>query len=164
MNAIFTRSSVRTFEDKPVEREKIEMLLKAAMSAPTAVNQRPWEFFIVTNREKLEKLSRVQPYAGMTAKAPAAIVICYRRNCKLPEFAQIDCSIATENIWLEFEELGLGGVMLGIAPYDDRMKLTADAIDLPEDLVAFTIIPFGYPKSKREQKERFEPERVHWIE
>ena len=164
MNAIFTRSSVRAFEDKPVEREKIELILKAAMSAPTAVNQRPWEFFVVTNREKLEKLSKVSPYAGMVAKAPVAIVICYHRDCRLPEFAHIDCSIAAENIWLEFEELGLGGVMLGVAPYDDRIKLAGEIIELPENLVAFTIIPFGYPKSKHEQKDRFESDRVHWIE
>ena len=164
MNSIFTRASVRSFEDKSVEREKIELILKAAMSAPSSTNQRPWEFFVVTNRETLEKLSKVQPYARTVAKAPAAIVVCYRRDCTLPEFAHIDCSLATENIWLELEELGLGGVMLGIVPYDDRMKLTAEAIDLPENLVAFTIIPFGYPKSKHAQKDRFEPERVHWIE
>ena len=165
MKEIFTRTSVRSFEDKPVEREKIEQLLKAAFASPSAKNQRPWEFFVVTNKEVLQKLGEVQPYAFPAAKAPAAIVIAYQKDgLPVPEKAQIDCAIATENIWLACEELGLGGVMLGIAPDEDRMKKTAEAINLPENLLAFTIFPFGYPSKKREQKDRWFEEKIHYIE
>ena len=100
MDAIFNRVSIRSYEDKPVESEKIEKILRAAMSAPSAVNQQPWEFYIVKDKSTLEKLSKVHQYAGPIAKAPVAIVVCYRKEkgMILPEFSQIDCAIASENI------------------------------------------------------------------
>ena len=57
MNAIFTRTSVRKFEDRPVEKEKIEKVLQAGFVAPSAGNQQPWEFYVVTKRETIEELS-----------------------------------------------------------------------------------------------------------
>ena len=74
MNNIFTRVSIRKYQDRPVEKEKTEAILRAATQAPSAANQQPWEFYVVTNKEKLEALSKVHPYAGMTKNAPAAIV------------------------------------------------------------------------------------------
>ena len=78
MNNFFHRISVRKYQDKPVEKEKIEAILRAAMQAPSAGNQQPWAFYVVTNREKLEALSKVHPYAGMVKAAPAAIVSAYK--------------------------------------------------------------------------------------
>ena len=98
MNSIFHRISVRKYQDKPVEKEKIEQILRAAMQAPSATNQQPWEFFVVTDKEKLEALSRVHPYAGMTKDAPAAIVPAYRNDCRLPPFAQIDMAISADDL------------------------------------------------------------------
>ena len=69
MNAIFTRTSVRKFEDRPVEKEKIEKVLQAGFVAPSAGNQQPWEFYIVTKRETIEELSRTSPYAVTAANS-----------------------------------------------------------------------------------------------
>lgn len=164
MNAIFTRTSIRQFEEREVEAEKIEMLLKAAFSAPTAKNQQAWEFYVVTNKEILQQLGKVTPFATPAANAPAAIVICYnKKNLRVPDRAVQDCAIATENIWLECEELGLGGVMLGIAPEEDRMKKVAEILNLPENLAAFTIFSFGYPKNKKPQKNRYDENKIHFV-
>lgn len=70
MNAIFNRASVRVFKDAPVEKEKIEMLLKAAMQAPSAGNQQPWEFIVVEDKKTLEQLSETDAYAKFVAKVP----------------------------------------------------------------------------------------------
>lgn len=70
---IITRTSVRTYEDRPVEKEKIMTLLKAGMAAPSAVDRRPWYFYVVTNHQKLEAIKTVTPNAAMAAKAPLAI-------------------------------------------------------------------------------------------
>ena len=164
MNSIFHRISVRKYQDRPVEREKIEQILRAAMQAPSATNQQPWEFFVVTDPEKLEALSRVHPYAGMTKDAPAAIVPAYRKDCRLPSFAQIDLAICLENLWLETDAQGLGGVWLGIAPSEERMKLVEGLLDLPENLRAFAIFPFGYPAEERPQQDRYDASRIHWVE
>ena len=56
MNSIFHRISVRKYEDKPVEKEKIMQILKAGMQAPSACNQQPWEFYVVTDKEKIQEL------------------------------------------------------------------------------------------------------------
>ncbi len=163
MNEIFQRISVRKYEDRPVEPEKIERMLRAAMAAPSACNQQPWEFYVVTNRETLVRLSQVQPYAGMTAAAPAAIVSAYRVDCYRPEYAQIDMSIAMENLWLETDALGLGGVWLGIAPDEGRMQKVAEIVGMPDTLRAFAIFPFGYPAESRPQQDRYDESRVHWV-
>ena len=134
------------------------------MQAPSAGNQQPWEFYVVTRRALIEKLATVSPYAGCTKGAPAVIVAAYRENCMMPEYAQIDLSIAMENLWLETDAQGLGGVWLGIAPIEDRMKAVEDIVGIPDTLRAFAIFPFGYPAEERKQQERFDAERIHWIE
>lgn len=164
MNVIFTRTSVRQFRDVAVEEEKIEQLLRAAFAAPTAKNQQPWEFYVVTNKEILQQLGKVTPYATPAINAPAAIVVCYRKeNLRVPEKVEIDCAIATENIWLECENLGLGGVMLGIAPNPEPMEKIAQILNLPENLAAFTIFPFGYPENKKPQKDRYDEKKIHYV-
>ena len=163
MNSIFHRVSIRKYQDRPVEKEKTEAILRAAMQAPSAANQQPWEFYVVTDRKILQALSEVSPYAKMTASAPAAIVSAYRVNCAIPAYADIDMSIAMENLWLETDNQGLGGVWLGIAPVEERMKAVEKAVGIPDHLRAFAIFPFGYPAEERQQQNRFDPERIHWI-
>ncbi|MBO7726123.1 MAG: nitroreductase family protein, partial [Thermoguttaceae bacterium] len=67
MNEIFKRVSIRKFEDRPIEPEKIEAILRAAMAAPSAGNQQPWEFYVVRNREKIAELAKSHEYAGCAA-------------------------------------------------------------------------------------------------
>ena len=164
MNSIYHRASIRKYQDKPVEKGKIEAILRAAMQAPSATNQQPWEFYVVTDGKKLEELSRVHPYAGMVKDAPVAIVPAYRKGVRLPSFAQIDMSICMENLWLETDAQGLGGVWLGIAPDEERMKEVEKIIGMPETLRAFAIFPLGYPGEEKEQQNRFDAKRIHWME
>ena len=164
MNPIYTRVSIRKYQDRPVEKEKTMAILRAAMQAPSAANQQPWEFYVVTNKEKLQALSEVSPYAGMTKDAPVAIVAVYRTDCLLPMYAQIDLSSAMENLWLETVNQGLGGVWLGIAPLEGRMKEVEEILDIPDSLRAFAIFPYGYPAEEREQQDRFEESRIHYVE
>ena len=164
MNHLYTRVSIRKYQDRPVEKEKTEAMLRAAMQAPSAANQQPLEFYVVTNKEKLKALSGVSPYAGMTKNAPAAIVSVYRKDCAIPAYAQIDLSIAMENLWLETDAQGLGGVWLGIAPQEERMKAVEEILDLPDTVRAFAIFPYGYPAEERKQQDRFDPERIHYVE
>lgn len=164
MDPIYTRVSIRKYQDRPVEKEKTMAILRAAMQAPSAANQQPWEFFVVTNRAKLAALSEVSPYAGMTKNAPIAIVAAYRKECKVPDYAQIDMSIAMENLWLETSMQGLGGVWLGIAPREERMTAVEEIIGLPDTMRAFAIFPYGYPAEEKPQEDRFDESRIHFVE
>ncbi|MBQ9685590.1 MAG: nitroreductase family protein [Oscillospiraceae bacterium] len=163
MKEIFERVSIRKFEDRPVEREKIEALLRAAMAAPSAGNQQPWEFYVVTDKPTLERLSKVSPYAGCTKNAPVAIVSAYREQLWAPEYAQIDMSIAMENLWLACAEQGLGGVWLGIAPLEERMRAVEEVVGIPEGQRAFAVFPLGFPAESRRQQDRYDEARVHYL-
>ena len=165
MNSIFHRISVRKYEDKPVEKEKIMQILKAGMQAPSACNQQPWEFYVVTDKKKIEALSKMTSYTGCAAKAPVVLVSAYRlEGLVAPAFAQIDMSIAQENIWLETDALGLGGVWIGIAPLKDRMALVHDILKLPENVEVFSLFALGYPAESRKQQDRFDKSRIHFVE
>ena len=95
MDAIFKRVSIRKYQDRPVEDEKIEKILRAAMAAPSAVNQQPWEFYVVTDKDVIKKVS--------------------------------------------------------------------EAIGIDEGLSAFAIVALGYPAEEKEQKDRFDESRIHYI-
>lgn len=163
MNSIFHRTSIRTYLDKKVEAEKVEKMLQAAMAAPSACNQQPWEYYVVTDTGKLKELAQTSPYAGCTANAPMAFVACYRKECIAPEYTQIDLSASVENLLLEADALKLGAVWLGIAPLQDRMDNVRKVLSIPEELEAFAIIPCGYPQQAKARQDRYEKERVHYI-
>lgn len=164
MQEIFTRVSVRKYTDQPVEAEKIDKILRAAMQAPSAGDQQPWEFYVVTDSEIIARLAKASPYGGCTANAGTVIVPCYRtEGIWFPEYAEIDLSIACENLWLETTAQGLGTVMLGIAPLEDRMKAVEEILNMPAGLKPFAIFPIGYPAEARDQKNRYEAARIHYM-
>lgn len=161
METIFKRRSIRRYEDKQVENEKIEKLLRAAMQAPSAGNQRPWEFIVVKDKETLKRLSNVSPYSNMVATANLAIVLLSNKDyMKYPEYWQQDMAAATQNLLLEASYLGLGAVWLGIAPLKERMEYVKEIFDLPENVDVFAIVPIGYPLEENKFIDRFEQERI----
>ncbi len=164
MKEIYERCSIRKFIDKPVEEEKIQEILKAGMQAPSARNQQPWEFFVVTDKEMIIKLSQTSPYASCAASAPCIIVPVYHTNdLKCPEYAHIDMAICQENMWLMTTALNLGGVWLGVAPNPERMKAVSKALNLPSHLVPFSLFPIGYEGEEKKQQDRFDTNRIHRI-
>lgn len=165
MNAIFKRVSIRKYENRPVEQEKIDRILCAAMAAPSAGNQQPWEYYVVRDRDTIRDLAKCSPYSGCAADAPAVIVPCLRaEGLRFPELGEVDMSITTENILLEITELGLGGVWLAVAPFEDRIRKADAALGIGEDLHAFALVPVGYPAEQKEQPDRYDTGRVHYID
>ena len=114
LETIMTRTSIRQYTDQPVEKEKIEAMLRAGMAAPTAVNAQPWHFVVVSDKAKLSELAAANPRAGMLKSAPLAIVVCgdmtKAMEGKGRQFWIQDCSAATENILLAAHAQGLGAV------------------------------------------------------
>ena len=163
MNSIFQRRSIRKYLDKKVEKEKIDLLLKAAMNAPSAGNQQPWEFYVIEDKDMIEKLSHCSPYASCLKNAPLAIVPVYRKEgLRFEEYAHIDMSICCENMWLEATELGLGCVWLGIAPIKERMDKVNEIIDIDEGLESFAIMAIGYSDEEKEDKDYYDINRIHY--
>ena len=164
MNSIFHRVSIRKYKDQPVEKEKILQILKAGMQSPSACNQQPWEFYVVTDKEKIKQLSKCTPYAGCAAEAPVVIVPVYRTE-ELPasQMIAIDMGICIENMWIETDELGLGGVCIGISPIPEFMDAVRQVLNIPKNFEVFSLFSLGYPDEVRVQQERFEENRIHFV-
>ena len=162
---IMTRTSIRAFQDKPVSDETVEVLLKAAMAAPSAKNSQPWAFVIIRDHAQLEKLGASLPNAKMTATAPVAVVICGVLDKALPGEARDywiqDAAAATENFLLAVHALGLGAVWTGVHPISERIGIIKDTLHLPEGIEPFCLIPFGYPAAPATVKDKWDPSAVH---
>ena len=162
---IMTRTSIRAFQDKPVSDETVEVLLKAAMAAPSAKNSQPWSFVVIRDRALLEKLGDSLPNAKMTATAPVAVVICGVLEKALPgearEYWIQDAAAATENFLLAVHALGLGAVWTGVHPISERIRILKDALHLPDGIEPFCLIPFGYPAVPASVKDKWDPSIVH---
>jgi len=159
------RRSVRTYQEKPVEPEKIEKLLRAAMQAPSAGNQQEAEFLVIQNRASLEMLSKMSPYAKPIAAAPLAIVILGNtERMKFPENGEQDLSAAAENLLLEAVHLRLGAVWLGVHPIRERISKIRAQFALPENLQPFAAVAVGYPKDEKANHfvDRWNGERIHY--
>ena len=138
------RYSVRKYSDRPIEKETLEMILKAGQVAPTAKNFQPQHIFVIQSAEALEKLNRC---SKCIYGAPAALLVCYDKNIswKRPfdekDHGEIDASIVCTHMMMEAEELGLGTVWVC---YFDPAAVVSE-FNLPENLVPSSILPLGYP-------------------
>lgn len=163
MDAINKRRSIRKFIDKPVESEKIEKLLRAAMQAPSAKNQQPWELIVVDSRKILDELSKYSNYANAILTAPVSIVLVSNiERLQSPEFWEQDLSAGTENILLEAVNLGLGAVWLGVNPLKDRMEFIKKLFDLPDNIIPFSVVPIGYTDRENNFVDRFNEDKIHY--
>ncbi len=164
MEAIFTRRSVREYTDEDVTPKQIEMLLKAAMQAPSAGNDQPWEFLVITDRAKLKEVTTIKKAVGMAKDAPLGILTCYNTEFESPKqkgFSVQSVSCATQNLLLAAHAMGLGGVWTSAYPNEKFVEAYRKLFSLPENIVPVAFVVIGHPKTQPETKDGFKPERVH---
>lgn len=162
MKEINYRRSIRQYTEKKVTQEQITKLLKAAMQAPSAANQQPWEFIVVEDKESLVKVSEMSPYSGMVKEASVAFILLANENqMKFPENWQQDMSAATQNLLLEVASLELGAVWLGVAPLKERMGYLSELFKLPSYIKPFAVVPVGHPVNENQFIDRYDEARVH---
>ena len=169
LNCIMTRTSIRQYQDRPVEQEKVEQLLRAAMAAPTAVNKQPWHFYVLNTKEAINRLADAsQRGSDMVRSAALVIVVCGDMDKALEgkarEYWIQDTSAATENLLLAAHALGLGAVWTGVYPMKERVEMTTKVLSLPENLVPLCTILIGYPAESPTPKDKWKPENVTYID
>lgn len=112
IDTILSRRSIRSFTNELVERENITVLLKAAMSAPSACNSQPWEFIVVTEPDVMDRVR--DKFLLARYNAPMAIVVCgnveIAHNSAARDHWVMDCSAAAENILIAAAGMGPGAV------------------------------------------------------
>jgi nitroreductase len=163
MEAIHTRRSIREYQDKPVPKELITELLKAAMAAPSAGNQQPWAFIVIDDPDILKEAPTINPFAEMAYDAPLGILVCGDLDGKrFPDYWGVDCSAAVQNLLLAAHALGLGAVWTGVYPREERMDGFAQLLALPEHIQPHTLVVIGYPEEIPERQDRYTEEKVHY--
>ena len=162
---IMTRTSVRQFKAQPVEQDKVDILLKAAMAAPSALNLQPWHFIVINDKETIALLSGKRP-----TNAPLMIAVCGDTDktmlpdgsTKLPDFWVEDVSAATENLLLAAHALGLGAVWTGVYPAMDRTAEVANVLNCPQNIVPLAVVRVGYPDESPEPKNKYKEENISY--
>lgn len=163
LECLHSRRSVRQYTEEAVSEEDIKILLDAAMSAPSAGNSQPWHFVVVRDRKLLNIVPDLNPYAGMSAKAPLGILVCGKLDEeKHKGFWVQDCAAATQNLLLSATALGLGAVWTGVYPVEDRVESFKEVFNLPEGVVPVSFVVIGHPKTAPAFKSRYNESKIHW--
>ncbi len=147
------RRSIRHFTQQPVEQEKLDLLLEAALRSPSSKGNTPWEFIVVRDQERLEQLSVAKAHgAGLLQGANLAIVVCADPN-KSDVWIE-DAAIAATLIHLQASDLGLGScwVQMRLRQRDDgssSQDYVADLLGLPEGMMVLAIVGIGYATDRK---------------
>ena len=132
------------------------------MAAPSALDEQPWHFVILTGDGGREALEAMQSQSPMARTAPAAILVCCDMNLvKLPDFWVQDCSAASQNILLAAHDLGLGAVWVGVHPMAVRIDDLRKRLNVPGHVVPFSLIALGYPGEALGPRDTFLEARIH---
>ncbi len=166
ISVIHQRKSVRNYTAEQVPPDQLETLVKAGFAAPTARNQQPWEFVIITERETLNLLGDGLRLGKMLTTAPAAIVVCGNSSEFLEDEERdmwmLDCAAAAQNILLAAEGLDLGAVWVGVFPVKQRMEHVAKVLNLPERIIPLCVIAVGHPTGLEKPKDKYRPTKVRF--
>ena len=150
MEAIKKRCSVRNYQDRAVETEKLESILEAARLAPSASNRQEWRFIVVRDKDIRQRLMQAAKDQAFVGQAPVVIAACAKTDSHVMTCGQqcypIDVAIAIEHMALKATEEGLGTCWIG-AFYEDKVK---EILGIPEkDIRVVALLALGYPVKLR---------------
>ena len=164
------RRSYRKYTAQPIEQEKIEQILQAALMSPASKRCNPWEFVVVTDHEVLSKMAGCRTYGSqMLTEAAAGILVCV--DASLTDTWQCDGAIAAEHMLLEASDLGLGACWVQVYGRFANEENTVSAEQLlreltgvPDSLNILCIISLGYKNEERKPREidKLQYEKVHY--
>ncbi|MEI7728531.1 MAG: nitroreductase family protein [Verrucomicrobiota bacterium] len=165
LQVIFGRRSIRVFRPGAVSEATVELLLQAAMAAPSAVAKDPWHFVVIRQQDNLQRLADVLPHGKMLASAAVGIVVCgdleVAHDRQLSYLLQ-DCSAAIENLLLAVQSQGLGACWLGVHPREDRIRDVKAILGLPDSIIPVSAIAIGQPGEIKEPRTRYQASHVRF--
>lgn len=159
---IKNRRSIRSFENKQITDEELNLLLEAAVYAPSGMNRQCWKFTALQNNEMLKNLStNIKISLGMPQDrlynfygAPTLIIVSNDRSCKT---GALDCAAALENIFLAATSLGLGSCwinQLNDCCDQAEIRTLLTSFDIPENHIVWGCAAIGYPLESPTAKPR----------
>lgn len=161
---LFSRRSIRVYQNQDVADDLVRDLLEAAMAAPSAVAKDPWAFVVVRNREMLCRIADGLPNGTMLRDASLGIVVCGdlpRAHQRQLSYMLQDCSAAIENLLLAASTLGLGACWLGVHPREERVQHVRSLLSIPDPVIPVAAIAIGWPAESPEPRTRYREDAVH---
>lgn len=152
-NLILKRKSIRKFENRPIEANKIEQLKKAILLSPTGKKKNHWDFIFIENNESLQKLANSKTH-GSKLIGNARLAIAVIGDPQISDTWVEDCSIASIILQLQAEDLGLGSCWVQIHKREHNAEKSAEqfvkeTLDIPNSKRVLSIVAMGYPTEKR---------------
>lgn len=165
VRSLLGRRSIRSYTPGNVSQESVQILLEAAMAAPSAVAKDPWRFVVVRKLETRLRMAAGLSNGSMLADAALGIIVAgdldVAHDHQLSYLLQ-DCAAAIENLLLAAHALGLGACWLGVHPRESRIALVRETLKMPERVVPVACIAVGHPGETKEPRTRFNPDYVHF--
>lgn len=163
---LLKRRSIRKFNDNEISDEIINKLMYFAMCAPSACNKRPWEFYVVKNKDLLGEVKKASRFSNHNA--PLAIVVAGNLRNSLPlkmsDYWIQDCSSAITHILLEATSLGLGSLWCGLYPQKRPMERIRNVLNLDDKIMPLGLLLIGYSDEEKEERSQYEEQKVHIYE
>ncbi len=148
-DSIRIRKSVRSYLNRPVEKEKLDRVLNAVRLAPSASNRQEWRFVVVTDPEARRRLAEEAAGQRFIAEAPIVLAACAETDGKIMRCGQtcypIDVAIAIDHLTLAAVAEGLGTCWIGSFNPDTVRRI----LGIPEQIVVVELLPLGYPKDPK---------------
>jgi len=167
---LLTRRSIRKYNpDKKLTKEQILELIRAASYAPSAHNKQPWHFLVIEDKEVLQGMRAIQPWTSFAKDAACVIMVCadeeetFHREKEGWNYAQIDGSLAAQNLLLACHAKGLGACFCGAAPMPMVVNSLKEKFNMPETMLPIAIVTIGYPEEEpKTPHDRLNLDKVHW--
>lgn len=160
IESIKTRRSVRKWTNQPVSEDDVLDIIAAGMNAPSAGNEQAWQIIVLTDDKIKAEYASFNQNAAYVKNSPVAILVCGDLTAqKYNGFYVHDCCAATENMLLAIHSKGMGGVWCNVFP--DAITGIKKLMNLPDNIVPFSIVPFGYPDRTPNFEDRFDKTKLH---
>lgn len=162
-HTIINRRSIRKYKFKKIEDDKINLLLKAAMYAPSAMNLQPWHFIVINSESILQETVKSIPHAEMIKQSGNAILVCGDSSLEKNESWLIqNCSAAVQNILLTAYDLQLGSCWIAVHGMPDVIDNVVRQFSLPSNIIPIALIALGYPDEVVKAEDRFDKNKIHF--
>jgi nitroreductase len=162
-HTIINRRSIRKYKFKKIEDEKINLLLKAAMYAPSAMNLQPWHFVVINSERVLNETVKSIPHAEMIKQSGNAILVCGDSSLEKNESWLIqNCSAAVQNILLTAYDMQLGSCWIAVHGMTDVVNNVMKQFNLPSNIIPIALIALGYPDEEVKAEDRFDKNKIHF--
>lgn len=162
LQCIQSRRSVRQYTGEMVSDTDLKTILTAAMYAPSAMNKQAWEFIVVQDKQLLEKITQIHPYADFITHAGTAVLACLNTEEAYNNYGPVDVSLAAQNLMLAAHELGYGTCFCGVWPEQEREKDFKKLLALPQKIEVIGLIALGRPAQQSATPVRFEANKIHF--